>query len=158
MFPIQHFFFGIIFSLVLIFLFPSIGLIGFSLILLSTVLIDADHYLYYLHKKKNWNLKKAYNWFIKNTNKFLSLPKKQRNNIYTGFCFLHGIEILLIFLLLTIFSRYFFFIFIGFSFHLLLDVVYSTTSIERIDRFSIAHDFLKFKKMKFIEDVKGKGD
>ena len=153
MLPLKHIIWGFIFSLLCFLLFPSIGLIGFSLILLSSVLIDVDHYLYYVYKKKDWNLKNAYNWFIKNANKFLSFPKKQRNNFYIGFYFLHGIEILLILLLLTIFSRYFFFIFIGFSFHLLFDIVYSTTSIDRIDKFSIVHDFLKFKKMKFIEDV-----
>ena len=154
MLPIQHLILGFLFSLLCFLLFPQIELIGFSLILLSTILIDVDHYLYYVYKKKNWNLKNAYNWFIKTTNKFLCLPKKQRNNFYIGFCFLHGIEILLILLLFTIFSRYFFFIFIGFSFHLLFDIVYSTTSIERIDKFSVVHDFLKFKHLKSIKNVK----
>jgi len=154
MYVYQHIIFGILFSLVCFLLFPQIGLTGLSLIFLSTVLIDVDHYLYYLKKKKDLGLKNSYNWFTKNTNKFLSLPTKQRDKFYVGFCFLHGIEILAILLLLTIFSKYFFFIFIGFSFHLLLDITYDTTSIRRIDRFSVAYDFLKFKKLKFIEDGK----
>lgn len=156
MYPSKHIIFGILFSGICYLLFPKIEIIGASIIFLSTVLIDVDHYIYYIYKKKDFNLKNAYNWFIKSVNKFLSLPIKQRNNVYTAFCFLHGIEILLLLLILTSFSKYFFFILIGFSFHLLLDYINEIPQKNRIDKLSLIYDHFKFKKLKNIENVKKK--
>ncbi len=93
---------------------------------------------------------KAHKWFIEHEKKLFFLSRNKRADFYNAFSFLHGIEILLIFLVLSIFSKYFFFIFIGFAFHLLLDVVDQTTCHDRIDKFSLIWDFLKFKKLKFI--------
>ena len=72
MYPTQHLLLGIIFSLVLLFLFPQIGFLGASIIILSTVLIDVDHYVYYVYKKKDLSLKNSYNWIIKKGNKCLA--------------------------------------------------------------------------------------
>lgn len=153
MYPTQHIFLGIIFSSILLFIFPQIGLLGFLIILSSTILIDVDHYIYYVYKKKDWSLKKAYNWFIKNQKKFFSLSRKQRNKFYTGFCFLHGIEVLLILFLLSFISKYFLFIFMGCAFHLFLDLIHQTTYFDRLDRISLIYDFLKFRKLRFIEGM-----
>ncbi len=152
MHPPQHLFLGMIFSLGLLFLFPQIGLIGFLIVLVSSVLIDIDHYLYYIYKKKDLSLKNAYRWFIKNEKKFLSLPRKQRNKFYGGFYFLHGIEIIIILFFLGLFSKYFLFIFVGFSFHLLLDISYGIKYHDKIDKFSLVYDFIKFKRLRFIEE------
>ncbi len=151
MYPKQHIIFGIIFSASLFFLFPQIGLIGFFIVFLSSFLIDVDHYLYSVYKKKDLSLKNAYNWFTKNKKIFLSLPRKQRNGFYRGFYFLHGIEVLIILFLFSFFSKYFFFIFIGVAFHLLLDSVDQTIDWDRIDKFSLIYDFIKFKKLKVFE-------
>jgi len=147
MLPSKHFIFGLIFAGFLYFIFPQIGLMGFSIIIFSTFLIDVDHYLYYVFKKKNFNLKNAYKWFIEHKKELLSLPWKQRNKFKTGFCFLHGIEVLFILLILWIFvSKYFLFVFVGFAFHLLLDSIYQTTYWDRISKVSLVNDYLKFKK------------
>ena len=151
MYPKQHLIFGIIFSAVLFFLFPQIGLTGFLIIFLSSFLIDVDHYLYYVYKKKDLSLKHAYNWFIKKKKRFLALPRKQRNKIYIGFYFLHGIEILIVLFLFSFFSKYFLFIFTGFAFHLLLDAVDQTIYWDRVDKFSLVYDFIKFKKLKVFD-------
>jgi hypothetical protein len=151
MYPLQHFIFGTIFSLALLLVFPQIGLMGFFLILCSSVLIDIDHYLYYAHKKKNYNLKNAYTWFLKSGEKFSSYSFKERDKFYCAFCFLHGIEFLLILFIFSFFSKYFLFIFIGVSFHLILDLVYQTTYMNRIDKFSILRDYFKIKKMEFLD-------
>lgn len=151
MYPKQHIFFGITFSLLLLIIYPQISLIGFFLLFFSSVLIDVDHYLYYLLKKKDWSLRRAYKWFMSNEKKFLSLPRKLRNNYHGGFFFLHGVEVLFILILLTMFvSKYFFFIFIGIFFHLLLDIVDETKYKDRIDKFSVLYDFFKFKKLRNI--------
>ncbi|MAH03331.1 hypothetical protein CMI39_00925 [Candidatus Pacearchaeota archaeon] len=146
----SHLALGLIFALILLAIFPQIGLIGFLLIFSSTVLIDVDHYIYYVYKKKDWKINNAYSWFIKKTKKFHTLSRTQRNKVYGGFCFLHGTEILLVLLLFTIFSKYFLFIFIGFTFHLFLDITYSRFFMDRIDRISLVHDFFKFKKLKHL--------
>ncbi len=155
MIPTKHLFFGLILALILFLIFPQIGLIGFFIIIVSTVLIDIDHYLYYVYKKKDLNLKKAYLWFFENCKKYCSLSKEQKNKYYTGFCFLHGIEILIIlFFLGRFFSVYFYYILIGFSFHLFLDIMDQIIQKIRIDRLSIIYDFLKFKKLKLIQEIK----
>lgn len=152
MYPKQHIIFGIVFSLLLFIIYPQINLIGLSLLFFSSVLIDVDHYTYYVYKKKDWSLRRAYKWFMSNEKKFLSLPRKLRNNYYGGFFFLHGVEMLFILILLTMFvSKYFFFIFIGIFFHLLLDIVDEPRYKDRIDKVSVIHDFLKFKKLKFVD-------
>jgi hypothetical protein len=145
---------GILFSGICFILFPRIGLVSAGIIFLSSVLIDFDHYSFYVIKKKDISLKNAHKWFMKNVQIIHSFPRQKRNKIYCGFYFLHGIEVLVILLFLTIFSKYFFFIFIGFSFHLLLDFFAESFWIDRFDKFSIINDFFKFKKLGSIDDVK----
>ena len=146
-----HILLGIIFAGMFFFIWPSIGLIGFSLIFLSSFLIDIDHYIYYICKKKDWNLKNAYEWYMSMDKKMGLLSRKKRNQIYVSFCFLHGVEILLILLILGIvISEYFLFIFLGFSFHLFLDIIYEQFYIDRLDKISIIYDFLKYRKSKKI--------
>ena len=145
MLPLKHFIYGLIFAGFLYFIFPKIELAGFLIIIFSTVLIDVDHYLYYIYKKKDFNLKNSYRWFIENQKKLLSLPWKQRNKFQTGFCFLHGIEVLFVLLILGIFiSKYFLFVFTGFAFHLLLDSIDQTTYWDRISKVSLVNDYLKY--------------
>jgi hypothetical protein len=142
----EHIILGILFSIILFLIFPQIGLVGFSLIFLSTVLIDVDHYLYYVKKKKDFSLRNAYKWFMKNHANCLKLPKEQRGKNYAGFFVLHGIEILIVLLLLTFVSNYFFFVFIGFSFHLLFDILDQTSYKKTIDRLSVIYDYTHYKK------------
>jgi len=148
MYPLQHLSLGIVFSLIILFIFPQIGLIGFLIIILSTILIDIDHYIYYIYRKKDWSLKNAYNWSSNTGKKFFLFSKKQKDKFYTGFYFLHGVEIILVCLLLSIISKYFLFISLGFTFHLLLDIYFIGRYHNRVDRVSVIYDFLKFKKLK----------
>lgn len=154
MHPRYHVIIGLIFSLILLYFFPKIGTIGFFLIWFSSVLIDVDHYLYYVYQKKNWNLKKAYLWFRIGSKKLNKLSKKQRSQFYQGFSFLHGFEILLLILIVGFFiSEIFYFIFIGFTLHLFLDLIYQRTLHNRFDKYSIIYDFIKYKKLRFIEEL-----
>ena len=155
MLPTQHLFLGIIFSLILLFIFPQIGLIGFLIIMFSTVLIDVDHYLYYVYRKKDLSLKNAYNWFAFRKKKLSLLSRKQRNEFYTGFCFLHGIEVLGLLFILGKLSFYFYYVLIGFIFHLFLDIVHQKTLHDRFDKYSIIYDYFKYKKLKIIDEFEG---
>lgn len=152
MLPKKHIILGLIFSLTLIFLFPAIGWKGFGVIFLSSVFIDIDHYLYFIFKKKDINLMNSYNWFIKKRKEFFSVSREQRNKTIPMLFVFHGIEVLLIVFVLSFFSRIFFFIFLGFSFHLLVDSIIQTTYWNRIDKVSLIYDFLKCRKLKTKHD------
>lgn len=149
-----HIILGIIFAGICFFFFPEIGLINVSIIFFSSVLIDVDHYLFYVFKKKDFSLKNAYKWFMKKVKQIHLMSREKRNKVCYWVYFLHGIEVLTIFLILSVFSKYFFFIFIGFSFHLLFDIFAESFWIDRFDKFSVINDFFKFKKLKFIENEK----
>tara|TARA_Y100000310_G_C20536334_1_gene741044 strand:- start:160 stop:627 length:468 start_codon:yes stop_codon:yes gene_type:complete len=155
MYPLRHFFYGLIFSLFLFLLFPEIGLIEAAIILASSVLIDVDHYIYHIFKKRIWSLKQAYKNSLEEFKIYMRLSKTQQKNIYTGIFFLHGIEVLLILLLLGFFvSDFFNYVFVGFSFHLLLDILFQSTYKENIDKISLIKDILTSKKLTYIGDLK----
>ena len=149
MLPKWHLFLGFFFALTLFLVFPEIEITGFLIIIFSTLLIDVDHYIYYVFKKRDLRLKKAYKWFCKRQKKINGLSREQRNKFPGVFCFLHGIEALLILLLLGVFlSKYFFYVFIGFAFHLLLDIIHQRKIHDRLDRVSLINDFLKFRNLR----------
>jgi hypothetical protein len=150
--PRYHIFLGLIFSIVLFLIFPSISLIGAGIIFLSSFLIDVDHYIYYVLKEKDINPVKAVKYFFRKRKKLTSMNSKKRNEFYSGFCFLHGIESLIILLIGEIFlSKYFLFILFGFIFHIFLDILQEMYEGLRIDKISVIYDWFKFKKLKFLE-------
>lgn len=154
MLPKQHFVYGFFFAAFLFLIFPNtVGLIGLMLIVLSTVLIDFDHYLYFLYVKKEISVSKAYRFFRNNRKKFLNLPRNKRKDFFGAWCMFHGVESLIIALLLTLFiSEYFGFVFIGMAFHLLLDYNEQWKFYDRKDKLSSTYDFLKFRKLQNIND------
>jgi hypothetical protein len=85
---------------------------------------------------------------------FSSLSRKKRNNYYGCFLFLHGVEILIILSFLGMLWNFFYFVLIGFSFHLFLDVLYARTFYDRWDKVSLIVDFLKFQKLEQIDTDK----
>jgi hypothetical protein len=152
MLPSQHFVFGTIFASVVFFLYPSIGWADFVIIIFSTVLIDVDHYVGYVYKKKSFSLIKSYNWFSSYLNKIYSLPKSEREKTTLGIIyFLHGIEVLVILFGLSFAYNFFIYIFVGFAFHLLLDYIDEQCYRDRIEKFSIINDFYKLKRLKTIK-------
>lgn len=88
-----------------------------SIIFLSSILIDVDHYIYYVFKKRDLNLRKAFNWFLEHRKEFERNPKPFR-----FVC--HSIEFLSILAILSLYFNILFFIFLGFVFHLMTDLIY----------------------------------
>ena len=113
MLPKYHALLGFIFSAIVFLIFPQIKLIGALIIFLSSFLIDVDHYLYYIIIKKDFSLKNAYNYHldIRNNN------KKGKIRLF------HTAEFLIVLLILSFFYKPLLFVFIGFIFHLLFDVI-----------------------------------
>jgi hypothetical protein len=152
MLPKYYICLGFILSVILFLIFPGINLAGAGIIFLSSFLIDVDHYIYYVFRKKDINLRKSVNYFLLKRKKLIKMNVGERKMVYSGFYFLHGIEILAVFFIAGIFlSKYFLFIFIGFSFHIFLDLLEEIYESLRLDKISVIYDWFKFKKLKFLE-------
>ena len=113
MLPKHHILLGFIFSIIVWILFPEIGFLNFSIIFLSSVLIDFDHYMFYVFRKRDLSLSEAYDWH-------LSLMGKIRKPIMMIF---HSIEFILLITLLAFFYQIFIFILVGILFHSIADII-----------------------------------
>ena len=111
MLPKTHIILGAIFSVLIYFIF-QITLFQASLILFASIFIDVDHYVFYVSRKKNFNLKKAYYWHK-------GLPKNHKTIMHI----FHTLEFMILILILSFFWNGFFFIFIGMVFHSALDLI-----------------------------------
>ena len=151
MYPQKHFIYAVLFAGFLFFLLPKIKFLFLLIFILSSVLIDVDHYLYYVYKKKNFNLKKSYDWFLKTGRLLMSFSRETRNKFYTGFFIFHGIEILVLLFALAFHFSIFYPIFFGFAFHNLLDAVDQPRYWDKIEKLSLIHDIFKHRKTSFID-------
>ena len=142
----KHLFFGTLFSLILFLIFPNIGILGFFLIILSTFFIDTDHYLFYVYRKKDLNLRRAYNFFVERSKKRRLMSIEEKKNIKYEILIFHGIEFGLILSLLTMFFGFFAYILIGVMFHIFLDwielIIYNSPIYFK---FSQTYTFIKNK-------------
>ena len=148
MLPKIHFISGIFFVVLISLFFPKITLLELAIIFLSGILIDADHMIYYSLRTKNFNLKKALKWYKSHLTETLSLPMEGRRKRYTGFYIFHGIEMLVLLLFISIFiSRISLFVFLGFFFHMLLDVPHEFVIKRTVHKFSLIYSYSQFKKL-----------
>lgn len=123
MYPRYHILIGFLFCLILILLFPDISSLGVSLLFLSSILIDVDHYIYFVFKKKSFSLTAAYLWFKKLRVKWLGTKNKKEIFSYRWpMWFLHNVEVLFLLAIISLYFPFIWFIFFGFLFHLFLDM------------------------------------
>ncbi len=156
MLPQNHFFIGLLISAILYFGFPDIGILSLVVFLIATVGIDVDHYLYYVYRKKDWNLINSVRWFLKKGRALRKIDIKERSEFYTGFCFLHGVEVLILLGVLGYFVwDVFYFVLLGFALHLILDHIHQCFWRGRFDKFSIIYDYFKYGKLKFVDELEG---
>src|SRR3989338_8138206 len=154
MLPHEHLIIGVIFSAIIFFIFPSIGAVEILLIILSTTLIDVDHYIYYAVKKRDLNLIRAYKWYQSNRAKTHHLSRKEKSKIYLGFHFFHGIEILIIiYLLYHYIHQIFLYVLIGYSLHFFADIFVEVVGCGKTHKISVIYSFLRGRKLKFIDDI-----
>lgn len=147
----SHIGLGLIFAGIIYYFFPEVGLIGGFIIFLSSVLIDLDHQFYIMYKKKTLNMIKVHKYLVERRKRFLQMPMKKRKDYFSGMYILHGFEILGLLALLSILSKYFFFVFLGFAFHLILDLIFGAIFIKKADRFSLLWKIRKNKKLEYFE-------
>jgi hypothetical protein len=109
MLPKWHVLTGFLFAYVI---YGSISLTFFqvSLIFLASIFIDFDHYIWYIHRKKDWSLKNAYDFL------------KEKKHLRTMMIF-HTIEFHILIALLIFVWGGFLYILIGMIFHSVLDII-----------------------------------
>jgi len=115
MLPQWHLLVGAIFSLLL---WPIFGF-GSFVIFAASFLVDFDHYLFYVKRTKNCSPFKSY-YFMK------KLAKNKRKERYL-FVF-HTMEIWLLLIAASFYSRFVFLIFIGVILHMLFDFIFSNSN------------------------------
>ncbi len=119
MLPKYHILFGFLFALAMLLVVSPLDAM---IIFLATFLIDIDHYIFYVIKKKDFSIKRSYEYYPPLREKEKAFLKKGIKPIHP-LSFLHTFEFLLIFAVLSLFSRLFLLIFLGFLFHSLVDVI-----------------------------------
>lgn len=120
--PKWHALWGFVFSVLLVEFF-SFSLFAGLVVFLSSVFIDLDHATRYAIMTKNWNPKKFWKWSVKETEKLDSLSLDEKKKLKYPFFFMHGIEVLIILFFLGKGYLIFFWVFLGFLFHMILDYV-----------------------------------
>lgn len=144
--PPGHVFFGLLFSAFLFFLFPEVGIVNLSLLFLSSTLMDVDHYFFYIYRKKSFDIYKAYKYALEHKRQIREFGIEADEEFPKYFYIFHGFEIILIAFILSFFFKPAYFIFIGFSFHLLLDLVEQAVYSDKFQKVSALNDFLKSRE------------
>ena len=148
MMPKFHLIWGFIFSILIFFFFPSIGILGFFIIFFSSIFIDLDHAIRYSIKTRNFNPIKFWKWSIQESNERKKInPKNYKYPIF----FLHGIEFVLILIILSFYLKWTLFVLIGVLFHLILD--YLHLLIKKIPLFTKMSQILVLIRNKNKKDL-----
>jgi len=111
MLPKTHAILGAVFSVLIYFIF-HVSLFNVSLIFLASVLIDFDHYVFYIQKKNDFSLKNSYNFLKKESQK----KHKPMLHIF------HTLEFMILIIILSFIWQGFLFVFIGMIFHSAFDI------------------------------------
>ncbi len=146
--PKWHILFGFVFSYVLLYFF-NFPLIAGIVIFLSSFLIDVDHYFLYLYKTGNFSPRGSYFWCIEEGEKFEKLPIKERKKYKLEIMVFHGLEFILILILLSFISKVFLWVLFGILIHMvadLLDLYFRNWPIH--EKVSQLYTYQKNKKKK----------
>lgn len=136
MLPKTHVFYGALLSLSTWFLFPDFTWFPVLLLFFSSVLIDTDHYIWYVVTKKDWNLKNAYYYL-----------KYEASESHQLMLF-HTVEFLIFTGLLSFIWFGFYYILIGMLYHSALDIFNMTKQKQLFAReFSLIKWYIRKKKI-----------
>jgi len=150
MLPSKHIILGFVSSLVLFFIYPEFGFLGIAIIFLSSFLLDFDHYLYYIFKKRDSSLKRAYNYFLKLRDFFGAADKGKKYK--KPILIFHGVEFFIVLVLLTFFAPLFQFVLFGSLIHISLDFIDSYINNKPIEyKISQIYNLIKNKNKKNLE-------
>lgn len=82
----------------------------------GSVLIDVDHYLFYLQRTGRYDVAGMFRYFKNVDRNLAAIP-------YLGVCIFHTVEFFLLIAILSFFFPLFKYLFCGLVFHLLLDII-----------------------------------
>lgn len=161
MYPKYHIVLAAIFAVLLYFLFTFIGFFEAIIIFLAGSVIDIDHYFTYIIEKKDLNFIKSVKWCKRTSHLYTNLKKEKAKKVRVPICWFHGLEFLIILIVLSFFSNIFLFILIGVVFHLFLDYSYSFYKFVKYPNrakirhpFISTHYFIKTRNLPILEDVR----
>ena len=140
MIPSEHMFYGFFDSLLVLFLFPSLGTFGFLIVFLSSFLIDTDHYLAYVYLKRDFSLSRSVEFYLAMGHEHKTLRTKKTEPLMI----FHTAEFWLLLVILSFFNLFFFYILIGVLIHVLLDL-YSSKQLDilHVRPYSVIRHFLR---------------
>lgn len=119
--PKWHILFGFMVSYILV-LFGWISLTGGIIVFLSSVLIDVDHYLWYVWKKKDFNLGNAIKWYYQYEKHFSDKSKEEKEKYEFPAYIFHSLIFWLIILILGLkINVFFIWVLIGIGIHIVAD-------------------------------------
>ena len=118
MLPFKHIIYSLILGLILFIILPYYSIIPFLIFFLSSVLIDIDHYIVYIWRKKDKSLVGALKW-----HELLNKNHTEKKKNIPFFHFLHSFEFLILLVILSFFFKYIIYALLGFIFHSILDLI-----------------------------------
>ncbi|MFZ5955068.1 MAG: hypothetical protein ACOYT4_01460 [Nanoarchaeota archaeon] len=121
MLPKWHILFGFVFSYILVYFF-RFSLLSGLIIFLSSILIDIDHYFYYMIKYNYYNPFTFYEKAIARTKTLNKLSYSEKRKYKLGIFIFHGIEFWIILISLSFWHNFFLFILIGVFIHMIADI------------------------------------
>jgi len=101
----------------------GINYLGLFVILFFSIVVDFDHYLFYVYYKKDLSLKRALIWYKKKYNQFGKMSKKQKDKYQIGIFIFHGIECFFVMLALKSVFPFMIWVINGWLLHMLLDYI-----------------------------------
>lgn len=153
MLPKYHLLINLIISIFL-FYFAIINLAYVIIFFLASVLIDVDHYIYYILEKRKFSLNKAYKWFILKKSYLHKLSKQERKKHHNIFFLFHGIEILILLFIISKTYYFVFFVFLGFVVHLAEDAFDEAGSGVFVRKLFLVYGLYKHFNLKNIKNFK----
>jgi len=132
--------------------FTSLTIIQAATIFLAAVLIDVDHYLYYILVKKKFSIKSPYNWFKLKRQRLIQLSKEERKKHKHVILIFHGIEPIIILFLLANYFPILAYISFGFAIHIIQDLVIEPPGMihYKISVLYSTYDHILKRKLKHI--------
>jgi len=131
MLPKYHLFIGFIASILIYFLF-NITLLQTAIVFLSSILIDTDHYLLYIYKKKDFSLTNSIKYSKERRKRWLLMKPEKRKYHKRAIFIFHGIEFWLLLVIISIYFNLIWFVLLGILIHIFLDyldIIYINDSL-----------------------------
>ena len=144
MYPKQHLIINFLVSLPFLFLINPIYAL---IIFFSSVLIDVDHYLYYVSQEKKIFLLKAYKWYMIKDAKWRLLSTKERKKHSRSILIFHGAEQIILLSLFSIIYYPLIFITLGFLIHLIEDLIEDIPLGVAKRKFSLIYSIYYYNKL-----------